>query len=175
MSDSNPPPPDSPYGNQPPNQPYGNQPYGNQPTNQPYGNQPPNQPYGNQPYGSQPYGGAPANQPKGLAIASLVLGIIALLSSLFIVGIVFGIVGLVLGFIATSKAKKGTGGGRGMAIAGIVLSIIAILISVAVIVAAVFFANSDSVQNLSECLDQAGNDTAAQQQCQDDFADNFGN
>lgn len=70
--------------------------------------------------------GAQAPQGNGKAIASLVLGIIAVVCVFFgygaLVGIILGIIGLVLGINAKKTAPSG------MATAGIVLSIIAIAV-----------------------------------------------
>ncbi len=66
------------------------------------------------------------NRRKGLAIASLIIGIVSLLTcSLFAAG---AIIGSVLGIIALSKARKNPAefGGTGLAIAGIVTSAISI-------------------------------------------------
>jgi hypothetical protein len=84
--------------------------------------------------------GAPVGQssskPKtsGLAIASLILGIIGpcSLGLLSIVGLILGIVGL-----KKIKASGGAVGGRGLAIAGILVSIITLIIGVAAAVAIV--------------------------------------
>lgn len=66
------------------------------------------------------------NQSKGLAIASLVLGIIAVVFNFCFAyaGIVFAIIGLILGIIAVVK-KQG-----GMAVAGVVLSVIALILTI---------------------------------------------
>lgn len=130
-------------------------------------------PYGTAPYGAAPYGTAPAGpRPKGMAIAALVLGILALLSSWTVVGgIALGLVALVLGVLAARKAARGLADGRGMGIAGAVLGGLALVISVVVIVAGVAFFNSDTGKKLRDCISQAGNDQAAQQQCQQQFAD----
>ena len=83
---------------------------------------------------SQPqYGGytPPQQDKKGMAIASLVLGILALVGCLIpvlnIVSIILGIIAIILGIVALRAIKQGRAGGKGMAIAGIVLSILAIL------------------------------------------------
>lgn len=60
---------------------------------------------------------------KGLAIASMVLGIIGLLTVCILIGGPISIVGLVLGIVALVKS----GAGKGFAITGIVTSSIAIL------------------------------------------------
>ncbi len=96
------------YGQQP--QPYGQpaQPYGQQPP--PYGQ--PGQPYG-QPYGyGYPY--APPQRTNGLAIASMVLGILWL----YWIG---SILALVFGYVAKRQIRERGETGGGMATAGIVL------------------------------------------------------
>ena len=68
-------------------------------------------------------GGYPGYQPtpsSALAIASLILGIIGLLSGWLIFGGVLGLVGVILGIVALVKVKNGTASGKGMAIGGIV-------------------------------------------------------
>lgn len=76
-----------------------------------------------------PYGAIP--QPEGvngLAIASLVLGIIGLLSSWTVCLSVLPIVGVILGHIGYGKQT-----GRGMALAGLILGYVAIAISIFII------------------------------------------
>ena len=66
-----------------------------------------------------------APQGKGMAVSSLVLGIVSIvLMCLWYVSIPCGIVGLVLGILAKKKGQKG------MATAGIVLSIIGLVLVV---------------------------------------------
>jgi peroxiredoxin len=71
---------------------------------------------------------APPVTPQiGLAVASLVLGILACVLSLFVIGALFGLVGLLLGFIHVQRKS----GRNYMAWWGISLSIVSILASVA--------------------------------------------
>lgn len=112
----------NPYGPPPRGpQPYGPPPQGPHPGPPPPGPQPPGQPYGS-PYG-QPYG--PPYQPwgqgyspharppvNGLAVASLVLGVLCCFPAL----------GLVLGVIALVQIKKKGQTGKGLAVAGSILS-----------------------------------------------------
>lgn len=162
-------PPGPPYDQGQPGQPYGNQP----PANQSYGNAQ-GSPYGGQAYGSQggygdhgPHGGS---QRKGLAIAALVLGVLALLTCWTIVGgILLGIAALVVGLVAVSRARKGAGGGKGLAIAGIVLGVLGAAISGALLAFGLSFLGSEEAQDLQQCLQQAGDDQAAVAQCQRDF------
>lgn len=76
--------------------------------------------YGQPNYGYSP----PANLKSGLAIASMVLGILGFITSIFLVGILLAPIGLILGIIALVKANKNpeTYGGKGFAIAGVVTS-----------------------------------------------------
>ncbi|UBU16963.1 DUF4190 domain-containing protein [Nonomuraea gerenzanensis] len=119
------------YGQQPPG--YGQQPpsygggYGQQPNSQQnlgYGQLPPSGGFG---YGQQPPPGYyPPPQPRstnGMAVASLVLGII---------GLVFcgltSIPGVILGHIALNRIKKTGEEGSGMAVGGLVTSYITVVI-----------------------------------------------
>jgi hypothetical protein len=73
---------------------------------------------------------------KGLSIASMVLGIVALVPIIPIPfsGTVVAIVGLILGVVG-KKQLKDAGAPTGMATAGIVMSIIALVLSVIVAIA----------------------------------------
>ncbi len=76
---------------------------------------------------------APTYKTNGLAIASLVLGIVAFFGDFLffipsILAIIFGVVGMV-------KAKS-YGNGKGMAIAGLVLGIVALIVTVIIIMLA---------------------------------------
>ena len=115
-------------------QPYGQpQAYGEP---QPYGQpQPYAQPYGQQPYGQQPYGQAPYGPPyaqsqrtNGMAIASMVLGILWL----YWIG---SVLALVFGYIAKNQIRQRGESGGGMATAGIVLGWIGVGFLVIAIIA----------------------------------------
>src|SRR6266403_4177797 len=70
---------------------------------------------------------APAPPPRlGLAIASLVLGILAFVFSLILVGAVFGLVGLVLGLVHVAQKR----GRNAMAWWGVGLSVLGIMASI---------------------------------------------
>ena len=96
------------------------------------------QPQGQYPYGMPPagypqYGVQPPAPPKGsgLAVASLVLGILALLLCWVPIinnfAAVLAVVGLGLGIPALISARKGKRSGFGLALAGVILSVIAII------------------------------------------------
>lgn len=123
------------------------------------------------PYGTDPYGAAPDRSlPTGLAVASLVLGILGLLTS-WLGGGVLGLVAVILGIVALGKIKRGEAGGRGMALGGIITGILAMLVTILIVVTVgAFFANNkDEINNLRDCLDAANNNQTEIQACQDQF------
>jgi cytochrome c biogenesis protein CcmG/thiol:disulfide interchange protein DsbE len=67
----------------------------------------------------------PSDSRKGLAITSLVLGILALILGLFLVGGALGLIGLVFGVVHLAKRPTG----RGMAWAGLILSLCGLLLA----------------------------------------------
>ena len=103
------------------------------------------------------------NNGKGLSIAGLVLGIVAVFLSFFymvnILGLILAIVGLVCA-VKGSKAAKAAGEPTGMATAGLVLSIIGLVFAgigvlactVCVSCAACAFGNS--VDELNELVNE---------------------
>ncbi|MEV0228880.1 DUF4190 domain-containing protein [Nonomuraea sp. NPDC050786] len=122
------------YGQQPPSGGgYGQGGYGEQPPSYPqdlgYGQQPPSYGgYAQQGYGQQGYSqyGPPPQQARstnGMAVASLVLGI---------VGLIFcgltSIPGVILGHIALNRIKKSGEEGSGMAVGGLVTSYITVVL-----------------------------------------------
>lgn len=70
---------------------------------------------------------------NGLAITSLVLGIIGVIGVIFI----SSVPAIIFGGVALARVNSGRGSGRGMAIAGLVLGIIGTLLSLLVIAAIV--------------------------------------
>jgi hypothetical protein len=116
------PPQAVPGGAAAPPAPYGPPPSGYGPPPGAYG-PPPGAAYGYSPY-------APTQSTNGLAIASMVLGILWI----YWIG---SILAIIFGFIAMSQIKERNQGGRGMATAGLVLGFIGIGTLVLVIVIAV--------------------------------------
>jgi Domain of unknown function (DUF4190) len=126
-------------------------------------------PYG-QPQPQQHRGGS------GMAITALVLGVLALLTCWTVVGGIFlGLVAIILGFIASSRAKHGRAGGRAMAIIGIVTGALGLVISIGLIALGASLLNSDTGQNLQDCLQDAGQDETAQAECQREFQEELTN
>lgn len=151
-------------------------------TNDPYAAPPPDEqtqaapPYGEpasgqqQPYGQQPYGAGPAGGTRnGFGIAALVLGILAVLSGFLFVGALFGIAAIVFGVLGRGRAKRGEATNGGMALAGIVLGVVGILFAVLAGVGIARLVGTEEFSNLTECLEQAGTDPEAQQECRRQF------
>lgn len=87
-------------------------------------------PFQNQTYQTPNYQyNQPANLKSGLAIASMILGILGFITSIFLVGIIIAPIGLILGIIALIKANKKPHiyDGKGFAVAGIVTSAMVVL------------------------------------------------
>jgi hypothetical protein len=70
----------------------------------------------------------PSRPTSGLAVASLVLGIVGLLSFVYGVG---SLLAVIFGAIGMKQTQDGQRGGRGMAIAGLVMGIIGLVAGVA--------------------------------------------
>lgn len=79
-----------------------------------------------------------------MAILSLVLGIIGLIFSFFIIGIIPAILGLIFGILTLKKKRDGS------AIAGVVCSVIAIVISVTALIVGVFVSTLQDRANSAE-------------------------
>ena len=122
-----------------------------------------------------PYGGyappPPSSPQNGLGIAALVTAIIALLT--VIGGVVLGVVAVILGFLGWGKAKRGEATNGGVAVAGIVLGFLSIVEAVAVIGLFIWGFGEIGGTDLVDCMNRAGNDPAAQQQCADQFSQNL--
>ncbi|MEU6794505.1 DUF4190 domain-containing protein [Nonomuraea wenchangensis] len=91
-----------------------------------YGQMPPSGAYGYNPYGAPPPPPRPTN---GMAVASLVLGIVGMISC----GLT-SIVGVILGHIALARIKRSGEEGQGMAVAGLVTSYIMVVINVLLLI-----------------------------------------
>ena len=83
----------------------------------------------------------PADPELALAIASLILGIIGLLTGLMVFGAVLGLVGVILGIVALVKVKNGTASGKGMAIGGIVTGALGMIAAAAMMVLGIVLAS----------------------------------
>jgi hypothetical protein len=115
--------------------------------------------------------GAPRN---GLAVAALVFAIIGLVLVWSVIGgLTLGAVAVVLGFVARGRFKRGEATNGGVATTGIALGCVAIVLSVLFIaiwvnLGARWF-NELGGREYLNCMQDAGNDQAAQQVCEDNF------
>lgn len=113
-------------------------------------------PYGFPPPPGQPQGyGRPAAR-NGLAITSLVLGILALATSwLSLPGIILGILALIFGGIALARARSDRVSNKGMAIAGLATGIVGLAIGTVLLIVGFRIA--------ADCQDQYGADITEQE------------
>jgi hypothetical protein len=89
-------------------------------------------------YQPQPYGyQSQQNLKTGLALASMILGIVSLPTSFFLLGLLLAPIGFVLGIVSVVKANKQPNvfGGKGFAIAGIATSAFTFFLIVPIIAA----------------------------------------
>jgi hypothetical protein len=106
-------------------------------------------------------------QPRnGLGVASLVLGVASLVAAisflLFPLALIGGIVGVILGAVALSRARGGGATNRGQALAGLVLSLLALALAVVWSVRVGTWAanNGRPIARLESCLARSGSDDA---------------
>ncbi|AQA05003.1 hypothetical protein BVC93_24270 [Mycobacterium sp. MS1601] len=128
------------------------------------------------PDGMGGYGQPPAAPKNGLGIAALVVGILSLPAVLTVFGgFVLGLVAIVLGFIGYRRAKKGEATNGGIAIAGVVIGLLGIVLNAALIAFGVWGFLQVGGRDYFDCMQQAGSDTSAQMQCEDEFRGNLEN
>jgi len=127
------------------------------------------------PYGDY-YQAAPTAPKNGLGIAALVVAVIALLGSFSIIGgILGGVIAVILGVIGRGRAKQGEANNGGVALAGIVLGVIAIIVSLVFIPIYVGLFKDMGGGGYLECLQQAGQDSAAVEQCSNELRQTMSN
>jgi Domain of unknown function (DUF4190) len=119
------------------------------------------------------YAAVPAVMKNGVGIAALVVALISLPAALTIVGgIVLGVAAIILGFVGRNRVRNGEANNGGVAMAGIVLGALGVLFSIVMIVIAVvagrWFMDIGG-RDFVDCMREAGDDQAAQQQCEDQF------
>jgi hypothetical protein len=143
---------------------------------------PPPQPYSGGypgypgPDGMGGYGQPPVAPKNGLGVAALVVGILSLPAVLTVFGgFVLGLVAIVLGVIGYRRAKKGAATNGGIAIAGAVIGLLGIVLNAALIAFGVWGFLQVGGGDYFDCMQQAGNDTSAQVQCEDEFRGNLEN
>ena len=108
-----------------------------------------------------------------MGIAALVLGALALVFSWTIVGgFLFGVLGVVFGFIHNGRVRRRQATAQGLGIAGLVLGIIGIVVAgILVIVGAWLFSTSRG-QNYLDCVNNANGNQQEIQRCIDRYLNN---
>jgi hypothetical protein len=122
--------------------------------------------------GYQPAPGidAPATKPSRLPLAAMITGLVSI-PGLFLcgLGLIGGIVAIVLGFVALSRIKRDGAGSKGQAWTGIITGFLAIVLGIVAIVAfAVPFAQ------LTQCIEETGDQAFCESQFEDDLIRRFG-
>jgi hypothetical protein len=88
---------------------------------------------------------------SGMALASMILGILAILTAIIGVGLLLGIIGLILGIIALSAISRRPQelGGRGLAITGIITSILSLVVAPILLLIAILLPSLGRARELS--------------------------
>ncbi|WP_200331833.1 DUF4190 domain-containing protein [Leucobacter sp. L43] len=119
-----------------PQQPGASQPGASQPGQAPYGGVPPQGPQS--PQGGYGSGGYPPAAPKGLAIASLIIGIASLVFFwAWFIGILGGIAAVILGILALRKRQS-----KGMSLTGVITGGVAVLAGIGALIFSLFILGS---------------------------------
>ncbi|MFB8103857.1 MULTISPECIES: DUF4190 domain-containing protein [Streptomyces] len=115
----------------------------------------------------------PTSSGNGFAVTALVLGLLACLFFWTVVGgLLLGLLALVFGILGALRARRGQAPRKGMAITGAVLGALGLIGSVVVLIIGISLFNSESFQDLQDCVDRA--ETQAQEdRCAEDFGDNL--
>jgi hypothetical protein len=91
------------------------------------------------PTGYTNYQTPPPAKPMGLAVTSMILGILSIpICCLWFISAPLGIVAIVLGIMAKNAADRGEAGGRGMALTGIITGAIGALLAITLLLIGLF-------------------------------------
>ena len=71
--------------------------------------------------------------PDKFGVASLLLGVVALVTSVLVIGIGFGVAAVVIGFKARASVQRGEASHAGSATVGIVLGVVSIVAGLAAV------------------------------------------
>lgn len=111
--------------------------------------------------GSGGSGGPGATGParNGMGTAALVLGVLGLLTSPFLGGVVLGVPALVLGVLGVRRARRGEATNGGTARAGAVLGVLGLAVTAGLLVLALV---NDDARRYIECVRDAETSAASQ-------------
>lgn len=125
-----------------------------------------------QPYSGYPQGPTPTR--NGLGIAALIVGLVSIFGVVCFGfgGFVLGLVAIVLGILGRGRAKRGEANNGGVATAGIALGVLGIVVNAALLIFGVWGFMNLGGRDFVDCMQEAGNDQVAQQECADQFTHN---
>jgi lysylphosphatidylglycerol synthetase-like protein (DUF2156 family) len=121
---------------------------------------------------------------NGAGRAALVCGLIAFVCTigffLFVtvpVAIVLGLAAVVLGVMGRSRVRRGLATNRGSATFGLVTGLLSLLILAGLAIGgvALFNANKDEAKSYGDCVQQAGTNSQALQNCTEQFKNELTN
>ncbi|MCF6390587.1 DUF4190 domain-containing protein [Mycobacterium sp. MBM] len=119
------------------------------------------------PHPGYPSAPGPRNQLGGWALA---LAMLALLFSWSVIGgIIGGALAVVLGFAGRGRAARGEADNGPIATAGIGLGALAVIVGVAFVPIWIGFLGAAGIGDYVTCVERAGTDRTAQQQCENSF------
>jgi hypothetical protein len=105
-----------------------------------------------------------------MATAALILGILAIVTGVTVVGgFVLGVLALVFGIVAARRVRRGEALGHGRAVAGIVTGIIGIVLAAALIALGASLLNTKAGKDLRSCLNNAGANQTQIAHCNSQF------
>lgn len=112
-----------------------------------------------QPGYGQAYAPATPGGSNGLAITSMIIGIISFFLGFIVIGAVGGVVAVVLGFMGLRRIKEQPQGGRGLAITGIITGGLAILVGIGMmlfffVIGAAVEQGSTGFTDFFECIEE---------------------
>ncbi len=130
--------------------------------------------YGQQPFGAPGGFGGGVSPRNGFGIAALVLGILSIPAGFTVIfGVPLAIAAIVFGALGRGRAKKGLANNGGLALTGLILGVVGLLISIAIGALAGSLLSRGDFGNLTDCLESAGNDKVAQNECSVEFEDSI--
>jgi hypothetical protein len=112
---------------------------------------------------------APSN---GFGTAALILGIVGLITAIFGVGILLGILAVIFGFLGRGRAKRGEASNGGAALAGVITGALAFVGGAVLYTSLFIWGAHHGFNDYRDCLRHADTRTE-QQDCANQFQANF--
>lgn len=125
-----------------------------------YQQQPQQDAYGYGQSAGYPYAAPVMKKAPGLALASMIVGIVGVLTGFFVFGALLGIAAIILGALSLKKTKE-VGAGKGFALTGIITGAVSVLISICAL-----FVIISVAQTAQKCLEVGTDDGHGNVVCQ---------